>query len=526
MKGMDTMNIDFKNGLPKSYWIASRGQTNYPSLENDIDVDVAIVGGGMAGTLCGYQLHKEGLNIVILEASKILNGTTSHTTAKITSQHDLFYNKLINSMGDKLAKQYAEANETAILEIKNIVEANKIDCGYSTQDSYVYTQEDDFIGQIQDEVMAASAFGIKASFVNEIPLPIKIKAALKFENQAQFHPGKFLMALVEKMEKLGVQIYENTRVEKLDKDVMDSYILTTNSNKKIKAKKVIIASHYPFFNKPGMYFSRIYAERSYIIAIKAKEAFPGGMYISAEEPTRSFRGLDTEDGELILVVGENHKTGQSQDTNKHYRRLLFTANKLFTVEDVPFWWSAQDCMTVDDIPYIGEFNPEYKNLYIATGFKKWGMTHSMVSSILINDLILKGESKWQEVYDPSRKTIIPSSKKFIMENANVASSLIEGKLSKGEDELNIKTNEAQLLKIEGKRAGAYKDENGDLHIVNTTCTHMGCELNWNDAEKSWDCPCHGSRFNIDGIVIEGPAVSDLEFGEDVNTFKKLINEKF
>ncbi|WFA07971.1 FAD-dependent oxidoreductase [Tissierella sp. Yu-01] len=520
------MNIDFKSTLPKSYWIASTAETSFPTLENDIDVDIAIVGGGMTGILCAYQLHKQGLKVAILESSKILNNTTSHTTAKITSQHDLFYYKLLNSMGEKLTKQYAEANESAIKDIQNIVEANNIDCGYSTQDAYVYTQQDDYINKIKDEVQAASTLGIKATFLDEIPLPLKIKGAVKFENQAQFHPKKFLLAIVDKMTKLGVQIYENSRVVELDKHVLDSYTLTTKNGNKINAKKVIIASHYPFINKPGMYFSKIYAERAYAIAIKAQEKFPGGMYLSAEEPTRSFRGLDTEDGELILLVGENHKTGQSDETTKHYRALLFTANEMFTVEDVPYWWSTQDCMTMDDIPYIGEFHQEYKDLYVATGFKKWGMTHSMVSSILLKDMIISGKSKWQDVYNPSRKINMQGAKELIKENANVASNLVGGKLEKGNDELYIKPGEAQLINIEGNRAGAYKDENGDLHIVNTTCTHMGCELNWNEAEKSWDCPCHGSRFNMDGKVIEGPAVEDLTFSNDVSTFKKVLTEKF
>jgi glycine/D-amino acid oxidase-like deaminating enzyme/nitrite reductase/ring-hydroxylating ferredoxin subunit len=520
------MNIDFKNALPKSYWIDSTYETNFPSLENDLDVDIAIVGGGMVGILSAYQLHKYGLKIAILESSRILNNTTGHTTAKITSQHDLFYSKLMSKMGEKLARQYAEANEFAIKEIKNIVESNNIDCGYSIQDAYVYTQDDAYVTQIKDEVQAASSLGIKASFVDEIPLPFKIKGAVKFENQAQFHPRKFLLALVEKMVKLGVEIYEYSRVVELDKHVMDSYILTTNNGKKIYAKKVIIASHYPFFNKPGMYFSRIYVERSYLMAIKAKEKFPGGMYISTDEQPRTFRSIDTEQGELIIVGGGNHKSGQCDDTLKIYRDILYTANELFTVEDVPYWWSAQDCTTVDEIPYIGEFNEEFKNLYIATGFKKWGMSHSMVSSILLEDLILTGKSKWQEVFDPSRKTIMQSAKDFIKENANVASNLIEGKLDKGDKELNIKPGEAQIINIDGQRAGAYKDENGDLHVVNTTCTHMGCELNWNNAERSWDCPCHGSRFNIDGKIIEGPAVKDLSFEEDISTISKLINEDF
>lgn len=521
------MNIDkqkiFKN-LPQSYWMASTPNTDYPALNEDINVDIAIIGGGIVGISCAYLLKKEGLKVAVLEADRIAQGTTGHTTAKITSQHELIYSKIQSQMGKELAKQYADANESAIHEIKKIADENHIDCDYISQSAFVYTQQDEYIPQISDEVKTASGLGIKASYVEEIPFSIPIKAAVRFDNQAQFHPRKYLLALAKTIPDNNSHIFEQSRV--VDIEDGDNYIITTVHGKKVNAKRIIIASHYPFYNKHGMYFTRIYSERSYVVAIKTKEKYPGGMYINAEEPARSIRCQNSEKGELILIGGDHHKTGQGKDTIKHYETLIDFANNIFTVEDISFRWSTQDCMTLDGIPYVGNFTSNTPNMYIATGFGKWGMTNSMVSAMILKDLITKGKSPWQDVYNPSRKTIMASAKSFIVENFNVAEQLIDGKLSSIPEDIDVKPGEGKVVKMNGERVGAYRDEQGVLHLVNTTCTHMGCELNWNSAEKTWDCPCHGSRFSYKGKIVEGPAVKPLNMSNDVNTIEKLFKDDY
>lgn len=509
---------------PKSYWLASTPKTNYSNLNEDIKVDVAIVGGGITGISCAYLLIKEGLNIAIIEADKIIQGTTGHTTAKITSQHGLIYDKIKSQISGELAKQYADANESAIRLIKEIVNEHKIECDFSEQSAYVYTQEDKYVEKINKEVKTASNLGINTSFVEEIPFDIPIKAAIRFDKQAQFHPRKYLLALAEKINNSNNKIYEQSRVVDIEKN--GTYTLTSNQGKKIIAEKVIIASHYPFYNKSNLYFSRLAAERSYIVAINAKEKYPGGMYITAENPTRSLRSQKTDDNELILVGGEHHKTGQNEDTIKNYKNLIDFSYKTFTVENIPFRWSTQDCMTLDDLPYVGYFTAKTPNLYIATGFGKWGMTNSTASAMILKDLIIDGKSPWQDAYNPSRKTIVASAKNFIVENLNVAKELIEGKITPIPDDIEIKAGEAKVIKTEGQRTGAYRDEEDTLHLINTRCTHMGCELNWNSAETSWDCPCHGSRFGYEGEIIEGPAVSELKRSKHVNTLSKLIKDDF
>ncbi len=510
---------------PESYWIASTPETHYPKLDRDIQTDVAIIGGGIAGITTAYLLSVEGVKTVVLEADRILMGTTGHTTAKITSQHELIYDKIQTHVGKELARQYADANEAAIRLIEKIADEKSIDCDFSHQEAYVYTQQDHNIEKIQDEVKAANQLGIEADYLEEIPLRIPVKAAIRFHNQAQFHPRKYLLPLAQEITEKGNAIYEKTRVIDIEKN--GTYILTTGQGKNVRAGKVILASHYPFLNKPGAYFTRIYVERSYIVAIKAKEEYPGGMYINAEDPVRSFRRMETDDTELILVGGGRHKAGQGEaDTNAYYRSLIQYAEHQFHVEQIPYRWSAQDCMTLDGIPYTGHFTSDTPNLYVATGFGKWGMTNATASAMILRDLIVHGTSPWKDVYSPSRKDFVGSAGKFIVENFNVAEKLIEGKLSPVPKDVDIHIGEGKVIQIDGHRAGAFKDEDGRFHVVDTTCTHMGCELNWNAAERSWDCPCHGSRFDIDGKVIEGPAIRELNSGEETHTLQKLFKDEY
>ena len=493
---------------PQSYWIASTKETQYPALNEDIQVDVAIVGGGMAGITTAYLLKKEGLRVAVLEADRILQGTTGYTTAKLTSQHTLIYDKIKTQMGEELARQYAEANETAIKFVAQLIEDNHIDCDFSWQPAYVFTQSDQYIEKIAKETETASKLGIKASYLEATPLPFSVKAAMRFDGQAQFHPRKYLLALAEEVHGGGSSIYEYTRVVDLQGD--GPYTVITHQGKKITAPRVVTASHYPCFDIKGLYFSRIIQERSYILGSKIKEKFPGGMYINAEQPTRSLRFTPYEDGELVLIAGEHHKTGQSKDTMVHYENLRQFAQEIYTLEDIPYRWSTQDCSTLDGVPYTGHLTSGTPNLYVATGFEKWGMTNSTASAMIIRDLIVKGDSPWAPVYNPSRFTPLASAKNFIIENLDVAQEFIAGKLLPVPDHVEISVGEGKVIELEGQRVGAYRDGEGNLHLVDTTCTHLGCELQWNSAEKSWDCPCHGSRFTIDGDIIEGPTTKPLK----------------
>ncbi len=498
---------------PGSYWIESTPKTDYPELKEDIQADVAVVGGGMVGITCAHLLAREGLKVVILEADRLLQGTTGHTTAKVTSQHALIYDRLITQMGQEKARQYAEANENAIRFIADTVAEQKIDCDFARRPAYVYTQSTGYVHQIEKEEKAASVLGIKASVVHDLPLPFRIKAALRFDGQAQFHPLKYLKALV-KMLPDSCLIFEQTRAVNIEEG--NSLAVITNQGKKVIASKVVIASHYPFFDGGGMYFARMYPSRSYVTGITIAEKFPEGMFISAEDPTRSLRSQPMEDGELILVGGEDHKTGQAKNTGVHYDNLLRFARDTFEVKEVKYRWSTQDYITLDGVPYVGNLTAKHPNLYVATGFAKWGMTNSTAAAMIIKDLIIHGDSPWKEVYAPSRFNTA-SAVNFVVTNVDVAKHLVAGKLKPAGEMEDLPPGEARIVSIDGDKIGAFRDDKGKLRLVDITCTHMGCELSWNEAERSWDCPCHGSRFTYEGDIIEGPALSRLRHpGEGPN----------
>ena len=503
--------MDNKQGFlekpTQSYWIASTEGTNYPGVKENIKVDALIAGGGITGISCAYLLKKEGLKVALLEADGISKGATGHTTAKISSQHRLIYSRLIQQFGEEKAQQYAQANERAILEIKNIVKENNIDCDLMDRSAFVYTEKEENIQKIEEEARAASGMGIKTSFTEETGLPFPVKAALRFDGQAQFHPRKYLLALTKLIAGEGSHVFEDSKIVQVQEG--PPYKVLTAEGVEITADQVIIATHYPLTGRVLPYVVKLYADRSYIIAVKAKKPFPPGMYLRAEYPGRSLRSQPFEGGELILVGGENHKTGQEVNAVERYKNLVNFAEKTFQVEEVPYRWSTQDYRTMDGVPFIGHYSSATPQKYVATGFGKWGMTNGTAAGLIIRDLIVKGESPWQEVYDPMRRTFRQSIKRFFIENLNVASHFVKGKIYRGEKEVELEKGQGKVLNIEGKRKGAYRDEEGKLYLVDATCTHLGCELNWNSAEKSWDCPCHGARFTYKGEVIEGPVMKPL-----------------
>ncbi|MGO5074830.1 FAD-dependent oxidoreductase [Clostridium sporogenes] len=502
-------------GVFKSYWLDSTPETDYPVLNEDITVDITVIGAGIVGITTSLLLKKEGFKVALIDADRICQGTTGHTTAKITSQHHLIYDKLINEMGKEKAQKYADANEFAINFIEDMVNKYSIDCDFHRLPAYIYTEDEQFVSSIKKETEAALNLGLKAKFLNETPLPFPVKGALCFENQAQFHPRKYLLDLATKIPGDGSHIFENTKIVGVNSG--DSCVCTTGDGKKISSAKIIIASHFPCYDAFGLYFTRLSPRKSYVLAMESKEDFPEGIFINAEEPGRSLRCQNYKNGRIVLVGGDGHKTAHGETPLTHYKNLKSFAEKTLDIKNILYYWSTQDYMTLDGVPYIGNLTSSTKDIHVATGFGEWGMTNGTAAAILLKDLIIDKENPWSDLYNPSRPMYSSSFKNLFTINIDVAKELIKGKLQGAPNTLELHNDEGKVVTIDGRKYGAYKDNTGNIHLVDNTCTHLGCELKWNDAEKSWDCPCHGSRFSYEGDIIEGPAVHKLNhFKENPN----------
>ncbi|HEO8418825.1 FAD-dependent oxidoreductase [Niallia sp. FSL W8-0635] len=518
-------NTNYNDKLPpnaESYWTDTIHLPEYPCLEDDMQVDVVIVGGGITGITSAYLLVNAGLKVALIEANKLLNGTTGHTTAKITAQHDLIYDELIRYAGKDMARLYYEANTDALKFIHETVNKHQIDCDFTHQDAYVYSTTEEYARKLEKEAEAYEELLIEGKLINKLPFDLEIYNALVMKNQAQFHPLKYLAHLTKIITEKEGYIFENTTAVNIETGEHPAVL--TREGSRITAKYVLACSHFPFYEGAGLYSTRMHADRSYIIAAKVKKDYPGGMYISADEPKRSLRYATINGEEMILISGESHKTGQGGETLKHYEALETFGQQVFGIENITYRWSAQDLTTLDKIPYIGEITSGQKNILIATGYRKWGMTNGTAAALLFRDIILGNKNKYQKLYSPFRFNLNPSLKNFFMQNANVVSHLIKGKLEIPQNDINnLSHDEGAVIDINGHRKGAYRDKEGTLHIVDTTCTHMGCEVAWNDGERSWDCPCHGSRFSYTGEVLEGPAEKPLQ-KYDYKMFDNLTSE--
>ncbi|MBQ9674096.1 MAG: FAD-dependent oxidoreductase [Ruminococcus sp.] len=429
----------------KSVWRDTAHLPEFPQLKNDIRTDVLIIGGGIVGILTAYFLHQSGVKYVLVEKDKNCSGTTQNTTAKITFQHSLNYHKILKSNGIESARKYLSANIKAFEKYAEL--CKNIDCDYEVKDNYVYSIGDR--KKLEDEMNALRKIGYEAKLCENIKIPLKTVGAVKFSNQSQFNPIKFIAAIAD-----GLNIYENTFV----REMIGNTAVTDYG--KITADRVITATHFPFINKHGSYFLKIYQHRSYVIALENAQSVDG-MYVDENKTGLSFRNYNN----LLILGGGGHRTGQN---GGNWNELREFADKVYPGSSEKHFWAAQDCMSLDDIPYIGQYSKSTRDFYVASGFNKWGMTGAMTAAIILSDMILGKENDYADVFNPSRSILKP-----------------------------------QLL------VNGFEATKNLLTFSKKRCPHLGCTLKWNSTERSWDCPCHGSRFAENGKVLDNPANGNL-----------------
>lgn len=494
-------------GKPISYWIDSTPETNFSSFTDNVVVDVAIVGAGIVGLTAATLLKRASKTVAVIESQRFASGTSGHTTAKVTSLHQLVYADLIKEIGEEKARIYATSNQAAVERVAKFVEEEGIDCDFSRQSNYTFAEFPQDLDKIEAEVEAALKLGLPASFVRETSLPFPIAGAIKFDNQVQFHVRKYLLHLAKNIVGDGSYLFENVRVEEVEEETPCQ--VKTNQGI-IRAQDVIVATHSPILDQ-GLFFAKTYAKRSYIIAapIESSQA-PKGMFIGADANYRSIRTTPYHGGTLLLIGGEGHKTGNTEDTEEKYLRLEEYARSRFGMNEIAYRWSTQDLVSFDRLPYIGKLTPFNHHIYVATGFSLWGMSKGTLSGMLLADTILGIKNPWMDLYDATRATPFVSANS-IQQNTDVAVHWIGDRLKGlGNSLSDVANGQGKLVTIDGKKIAAYRDESGSIHAVSATCTHLGCIVNWNAAEKSWDCPCHGARFNCEGKVLHSPAIADLE----------------
>lgn len=429
----------------KYLWTEDIKKKEFPSLEKDIQTDVLIIGGGMAGILTAFKLKRAGIECVVVDADRIGHGITQGTTAVLSAQIDTLYSEFAKKDGDRIAKLYLDANLNAVKEFREL--SKEFPCDFEEKPSMMYSLDDEQL--MKDEVECLHSLGFNAEFTKNTPLDFPVAGAVKFPGMAQFHPLKFLYALAE-----NLNIYGNTFVHSLEGTVAHT------DKGKISAKRVIIATHFPFKDSNGMYFMKLYQRRSYVIALKGAKDL-GCTIEDYEQDGLFFRNYK----DLLLIGGGGHRTGKSGG----FERIRGFAQKYYPSAEEVFAWANQDCVSLDGRAYIGAYSPNLPNVYVATGFNLWGMTTSMIASNILCDMMLGKKNEYAEAVTPNRGML--SSQLFL----NAGESVID------------------FVKPTPKR-----------------CTHLGCALSWNDVEGTWDCPCHGSRFGADGHLINGPALKDLD----------------
>jgi glycine/D-amino acid oxidase-like deaminating enzyme/nitrite reductase/ring-hydroxylating ferredoxin subunit len=494
----------------RSLWIETTPATAYPTLEDEVEVDVAVVGAGITGVMTAWLLKREGRRVALVEMLRVGEGATGYTTAKLTVGHNLIYANLAKEHGDEKARIYAASNQWAIERLEELVSGEGIECDWERAPNYVYTEDGTRLSDLREELEGARRAGVSAELTTDTDLPFPVLGTIRVDGQAQFHPRKFLQGLVEKIAGDGSHVFEQTRVEDVRSgDRCD--VLTEQGT--LRARHVVIATHMPFLDR-GLFFARAHPQKSYAIAAQIGQAqAPLGMYISLEQPTRSIRSTPGPSGSRFLVIGgEGHKPGRNGDTRRRYEALEDFLRDRFDSGEVEHRWSTHDYVPLDRLPYIGRLRRTDERLLIATGFAKWGLTKGVIAAAILTDAMLARDNPWAEVYNAQRLSLKNSARKFVIENAKVGSWFLGDRIRRraGQDDIEaLQPGDGMVAWIGGRHLAVHRDDTGELHAVAARCTHLGCLVGWNRADRTWECPCHGSQFGADGSLLQGPATAPL-----------------
>ena len=493
-----------------SFWNQTARMEHYPRLKQSLETDILIIGGGITGITCAYCLAMRGAKPVVIEAGTLCDGTTGNTTGKVTVQHDIIYSRILDKYGMDFAKLYAESQNSALDFVKKQVKREKIDCQLAENTAYIFASSESDRDELKREYSVAKQIGIDAEYIEKVDFPPDNFGLVGYHHQAVIHAVRYVEALAAKAVSMGAKIFCDTKAIKVEHNDAVKTVFCEDDIV-IKAKHLVMATQYPIYDGPNVFYTRLFAKRSYGIAVEAKRDWPDGSYISSGEPTRSIR-THVEDGKRILiVVGEDHATARGEDNMElHYENLTQYAERIAGVDRLLAKWSAQDYDTPDQIPYIGRLS-DHSDIYVAAGFKKWGLSTGTLAGNMISELILDGNCRYEELYSRKRGDYSSSLGKTVSEVLGSVGELIKSKFEGTESIRDLKKGEGRVINFDGQKAGIYRDFDDDVTILDISCTHMTTELNFNAAEKTWDCPAHGGRFAAsDGKLLEGPPKNSLQ----------------
>ena len=498
-----------RDGALTSLW--QHKMPEYISLTHTLTeevFDVLIVGGGITGITIALQLQKEGKKCIIAEAHTIGFGTSGGTTAHLNTFMDNSYAQIAKDFGEENAQLVASAAREALDLVKKNIKEYNIDCDYSEQDGYLFSQDEKQTKELDEIYDASQKAGCEVHYEDKIPLPVDFIKAMAYERQAQFHPAKYFYALAKAFEDAGGVLLQQCRIIAVHQK--GDHLQAESHRGNIHARNLIYATHIP----PGvnLLHFRCAPYRSYAMALKLKNKYPDDLAYDMYDPYHYYRTQEVEGEKYFIAGGEDHKTAHEENTEECFRKLEAYLKKYFDIEEVSFKWSSQYFQSTDGLPYIGHLPGNPDNVFVATGFGGNGMPYSHVTASLLTDMIVKGKSKYEKLFDPNRIKPVAGFENFVKEAADVVAKFIGDRFSKTKikEFAELVPGEAKVVKYEGDSIALYKDENGGLHAVNPACTHINCIVGWNTAEKTWDCPCHGSRFSMDGEVLTAPARKDLE----------------